>query len=274
MNDIQQQDYTNLFKYYDGLDRLPPGGFKISPSSVSDFFDNKFDWYNENLSGAPKRFTGNNGSIGGTCVHAAAEVVANSLITGIPYDNDQLVNAIEDYIESTGSDPSINVNLISSLWKPMAEQLIDAFVIKANTIATEQYLSHEIAPGVFVGGTYDAITSTEPNDDLYNPKGSLTVRDYKTAKTKPSTFSKKYTLQAYCYAYMLAQQGIKISEVELCFVVQATQTLPIRTVRMVKPFDDYAYNKIEAILKHIAEAVTTWKEYPDTRHLLSDTYTR
>jgi hypothetical protein len=144
-------------------------------------------------------------------------------------------------------------------------------------VATEDFLLHKLLDEVYVGGTFDAITSSAPTDTWEDVKagkhiGQLTVRDYKTASSKPSTFSYAYTLQAYTYAYMLHQQGIKINRVELCYVVQPTKTLPIRYFNFTKQFDDQAYNFIEGILKLIAESVQTFKDWPDMQYLLASDY--
>ena len=265
-------DYTKLFEYYDGMDQLPEGAFKISPSGVEKFFSEKTTWYRENLLGEDKKFTGSTSTILGTCVHAAAEVVANAIMEGKPHDSQGLEDAVIAYTESLRDNPDYDIDFVQTMWKPMAEPLIRDYVLEANTIATEDYISYELLPGVWVGGTYDAITSTAPNDNLHKPVGQLTVRDYKTAKSKPSTFSYAYKLQAYTYAYILHQKGIKISNVELCFTVQPTKTLPVRTFNFIEPFDNQAYTFIESLLKLIAESVQCFKDWPDMQYLLACDY--
>ena len=243
-------NYDELFAYYDGKDQLPAGAFKISPSSVEKFFSEKVNWYSENLLGASKKFTGSTATVLGTCVHAAAEVVANAKMASEAHDSDELHEAIEEYIATYDGHEDYDTSKISMLWKNMAEALIKDYVLQANTIATEDFIQHELSPGVFVGGTYDAITSTVPNDDINNPVGQLTVRDYKTASKKPTTFSYAYKLQAYTYAYILHQKGIKVSQVELCYTIQPTKAKPgeFRTLNFTLPFDDHAYDFIEGIL--------------------------
>ena len=265
-------NYKDLFAYYDGLDQLPKGHFKISPSGVEKFFSDKTTWYRENLLGEDKKFTGSTSTVLGTCVHAAAEVVANAKIAGTPHDSQALHDAVEDYISSYDDDDKYDTGKIRNLWDSMASLLIQSYVLEANTIATENYISHEIIPGVWVGGTYDAITSTAPGDDLNNPIGQLTVRDYKTASSKPSSFSYAYKLQAYTYAYILHQKGIKVSNVELCYVIQPTKTLPARTFNFQQPFDDQAYAFIEGILKLIAESVQCFKDWPDMQFIIAADY--
>lgn len=258
--------------YYDGKDQLPAGAFKISPSSVEKFFSDKTQWYNENLNGASKKFQGSTSTLNGTVVHHCCEVVANSKMTGIPHDSDELRTEVETYIQKHENNELYDTTKVESLWHSMASQLITTYVLPANTIATENFIQHEINPGVFVGGTYDAITSTAPGDSLTHPVGQLTVRDYKTASTMPTTFTWAYRLQAYTYAYILHQKGIKIDYVELCYAVQPTKTLPVRTTGFTLPFDKYAYELIEGILKLIADSMQCYKDYPDLRYLLACDY--
>ncbi len=260
--------------YYDGKDQLPVGAFKISPSSVEKFFSDKVQWYSENLLGLPRKFTGSTATLNGTIVHHCCETVANSQISGIPYDSDELHEEVELYLDKFEGNERYDTGKIHTLWKNMAEVLIKDYVLEANTIATEEFLLHELLPGIYVGGTYDAITSTVPNDDLMNPVGQLTVRDYKTASKKPTTFSYAYKLQAYTYAYMLRQKGIKISQVELCYTIQPTKAKPseYRTLNFTLPFDDHAYSFIEGILYLIADSAQAFKALPEWRYLLMGDY--
>lgn len=267
-----ENKYKDLFAYYDGLDQLPEGAFKISPSGVEKFFSDKTTWYRENLMDEAKKFTGSTSTVLGTCVHACCEVVANALMAKEPHNSEELAEAIEAHIATYEDDEDYDTQKIRDLWRNMAEPLIRDYVLEANTVATENFILHELLPDIYVGGTYDAITSTVPNDDLYNPIGQLTVRDYKTASSKPSSFSYAYKLQAFTYAYILHQQGIKVSQVELCYAVQPTKTLPVRTFNFTLPFDDQAYKFIEGILYLMADSIQCFKAMPEWRYLLACDY--
>jgi len=258
--------------YYDGLDQLPEGAFKISPSGVDKFFSDKTTWYRENLLGEDKKFTGSTSTVLGTICHHCAEVVANSIMANKPHDSEQLNKDVEEYLQPYDGNEDYDTQKIRDLWRNMSEPLIKEYVLNANTIATEDYISHELLPDIWVGGTYDAITSTVPNDDLHNPVGQLTVRDYKTASSKPSSFSYAYKLQAFTYAYILHQKGIKVSQVELCYSVQPTKTLPVRNFNFTVPFDNQAYKFIEGILYLIADSVQCFKAMPEWRYLLACDY--
>ena len=260
--------------YYDGMDQLPKGAFKISPSSIDRFFSDKTTWFRENLLGEAKKFTGSTSTVLGTICHHCCEKVVEAKNAGVPHDSDKLLEEVEEYLSIYDGDEEYDTGVIRALWRNMAEPLIKEYVLPANTIATEDFILHEIIDGVFVGGTYDAITSTVPNDDINNPIGRLTVRDYKTASTKPSSFNWAYTLQAYTYAYILHQKGIKVSEVELVYTVRPTKSKPgeYRVLNFTKPFDDHAYTMIEGILKLIAESVQCFKDWPDMQYLLAADY--
>jgi len=216
-------NYETIFDYYTGEDQMPEGSFKISPSGVEKFFSDKTTWYRENLLGEAKKFTGSTSTVLGTCVHACAEVVATALRNKEPHNSAVLADAVDAYISKYDGDEEYDTQHIRDMWRNMSEALIKDYVLQANTIATEDFILHELLPGIYVGGTYDAITSTVPFDDLYNPVGQLTVRDYKTASTKPSSFSYAYKLQALTYCYILHQKGIKVSH--FCFRFHSTVAL-------------------------------------------------
>jgi hypothetical protein len=258
--------------YYDGENHVPKGDFRLSPSGVERFFSDKTQWYRENLLGEPKKFQGSTSTVLGTICHHAAEVVANCKLQGEVYDSDKLHTEVENYIAKFEGKPEYDTMKISNLWQNMATVLVKEFVLPANILKVEEFIAYEIMPGIWPSGTYDAIVSSVPNDSLTKPVGRLTLRDYKTASSKPSTFSYAYKLQAYTYAYILYQQGIKISDVELCYVVQPTKTLPVRHFNFTAPFDVRAYNFIESILKLIGDSVTCFKDYSDLQYLLMSDY--
>lgn len=263
--------------YNTGSSHLPKGGFRISPSGVEKFFSDKRTWYGENLLGEAKRFTGSTSTELGTIVHHVAEVVANCKITGEQYNSELLHQEVENYI--AGLDPEeFDTSVINDLWRNMAEPLVKEYVLQTNTLITEPFVFHELLPGVFPSGSIDAITSTSPTDTWEmvlagKHSGSLTVRDFKTAGKLPTSFSYAYKLQAMCYCYILYKQyGIKVDNMELCFAVRPTKTLPVRTKQFTLPFDDTAFSMIEGILKLIAESVQCFKDWPDLQFMLASDY--
>ena len=267
-------DYEKLFEYNNGSKELPANSIRVSPSNIERFFSDKTSWYRELLLGEERKFKSSTSTILGTCIHVAAEVVALAKIKGTSHNSAALHEAVENYIATFDNDEDYNTDEVRTLWHNMAEPLIKEYVLPYNIIAVENFIKYEILPNIFIAGTYDAITSTVPNDDLYNPKGLLTLRDYKSASKKPSSFSYAYKLQAYTYAYILRQQGIKISKVELCYTIRPTKAKPsdYRVLRFEAPFDEQAYDFIEGILKLIADSIQCFQDYEDLRYLLSCDY--
>jgi len=264
-------------EYYNGENHVPVDGFRLSPSGVGKFFSAKRTWYGENLLGEDKRFTSSTSTVLGTVCHHACEVVARCKIEGEEYNSEKLHAGIEAYIAKYDEVEGHDTSVIRNLWKGMAELLIIEHVLQANTVSVEEFIAYEITEGVYPSGTYDAITSSSPTDTWELIKegkhtGMLTVRDFKTATSKPRGWTSEYTQQAFTYAYILHQQGIKIDQVELCFVVRPTKTLPARVFNFTKPFDSDAYDYIEGVLKLVADSVTTFKEYPACRYLLAGDY--
>jgi len=263
-------------EYNDGSKVLPEGAFRISPSGMGKFFSDKRAWYGENLLGEDVKFDGSTSSELGTIIHHVAEVVANCKTVGESYDSAKLHLAVNNYISKLDTD-KYDISTINTLWKSMGELLVKEYVLETNTLITEPFVYHELLPGIFPSGSIDAITSSAPIDtweDALNGTnvGVLTVRDFKTTSTKPSSMSYPYTLQIYTYAYLLRKMGVNITEVELCFVVRPTKTLPARTFNFKKPFDDQAYKFIEGILNLIAESVQAWYQFPSCRYLLACDY--
>ena len=261
-------------EYYNGENHVPADGFRLSPSGVGKFFSAKRTWYGENLLGEDKKFKGSTSTVLGTVIHHTAEVVARCKMEGEKYDSTKLHAGVEEYISQFDGKEDFDTSTIRNLWKGMAELLVIEYVLQTNTVSVEDFIAYEITDGVYPSGTYDAITSSSPTDTWELIKegkhtGMLTVRDYKNSSTKPKGFSHEYTLQAFTYAYILHQQGIKVDQVELCFVVRPTKTLPARVFNFTKPFDSEAYDYIEGVLKLVADSVTTFKEYPACRHLLA-----
>ena len=129
-------------------------------------------------------------------------------------------------------------------------------------LATEQFMFHKLLPGIYVGGTTDAIV------DLGN--GTVSIRDYKTASTKPSGISYAYRLQAHIYAFLATNYlGYKVSQIELQFVTRPTKTLPCRHFSFTEPFTEENLATITDQLQLIAESVDFWNKNPDLRYLLA-----
>ena len=247
-----------ISNYYDGLDRIAEDNgstdfFKLSPSSAADFFLSTRQWYGQNLLGETY-FTSSDSTILGTIVHYFAEQASLRLK---PENPDKLV---ADYLSTQKVESPAE---IQALWKDMSNELIKGCIHgHPKPLATEQFMFHKLLPGIYVGGTTDAIV------DLGN--GTVSIRDYKTASTKPSGISYAYRLQAHIYAFLATHYlGHKVSQIELQFVTRPTKTLPCRHFSFTEPFTEENLATITDQLQLIAESVDFWNKNPDLRYLLA-----
>ena len=244
--------------YYAGLDVIAEDNgstdfFKLSPSSLAKFFTNTREWYGETLLGETY-FTSSDSTILGTIVHYFAEQASLRLK---PENPDKLV---ADYLSTQKVESPAE---IQALWKDMSNELIKGCIHgHPKPLATEQFMFHKLLPGIYVGGTTDAIV------DLGN--GTVSIRDYKTASTKPSGISYAYRLQAHIYAFLATHYlGHKVSQIELQFVTRPTKTLPCRHFSFTEPFTEENLATITDQLQLIAESVDFWNKNPDLRYLLA-----
>lgn len=248
--------------YYDGSDILTEDNgsedyFRISPSGMSKFFSSTTQWCRENLLGE-EGFTGSTSTILGSIVHYFAEQAA---LGKPPRDADQLV---ADYLDSQTIE--FDRAEVEEHWRDMANVLNTecVFPTQKQVHSVEQFIYEKVLPGVYIAGTYDALIS--------NGNGTYTVRDYKTAAKKPSSFSYDYKIQALAYAWVLRKRGFNISHVELQYVVKPTKTLPVRHVTFTHAVTEEDMLFIENVIKLIADYVKTWKEKPELRYILAQDY--
>ena len=252
--------------YHDGMPEIiadsgNPDVFKISPSSVADFFTETSRYYHEQVLGEEKAFNGSTATHLGTIVHHCAEVQATE---GETLDN--IEQEVEDFL-STITDVEVDKETIRSLWFPMAQVLLDNAIDDParEIVGTENFMFKKINDDVYVGGTYDALIKDKSD---FSGNG-LCVVDYKTASSKPAGINWKYKLQAYTYAWMLTEAGHNITAIELCFVVRPTKTLPVRYFPFMEKYTQQNHDYIGGILKLIAESVSKFKSNPELRHLLA-----
>jgi hypothetical protein len=143
----------------------------------------------------------------------------------------------------------------------MANTLNQACVFGQQFDSTEQFIYQKLLPGIYVGGTYDAL--------LPLGNGTFSVRDYKTASSKPTGISYQYRMQAHIYAYILTKLGKPVSQIELQFIVKPTKTLPCRHFEFKEPFTSEDFNKIESQLMTMANSIKLWNDQPDLRWALA-----
>jgi len=239
--------------YYDGMEEIikdsgNPGIFKISPSSIQDFFSATSQYYREQVEGEEKAFQGSTSTHLGTIVHHAAEITA--------FDKGaQLLEKDVTAFLDTIDDPEVDFGKINELWPSMAFTLIESTTLNPSwdIIASEDFKYKKLNDDVYIGGTYDCLRKDPAVND------GVCVVDYKTASTKPQGINQKYRLQAYAYAWMLKESGINVTSIELCFVTRPTKTLPVRFFDFKEYYTDENHEYIGKILNLIAKSVSAYK---------------
>jgi len=246
--------------YYDGLQEIiddsgNPDIFKISPSSLEDFFSATSTFYHEQVLGNEKQFTQSTSTILGTIIHRILELSAdNAVPSTIDSDIDAYLAAI--------SDPAIDIATIRTLWKPMSKCLYDNTIGSDWVVdSTEQFIYEKLNDDVYIGGTPDIIISDGADGYI--------VVDYKTSNAKPASYPRRYKYQAYAYSWMLRNRGYNITAVRASYITRPTKTLPERYFEFTAPYTNETHEFIGDILNLIAESVSLFKHNPDLRHIIS-----
>lgn len=252
-----KKDY---FTYNKGTD-VTNGAFRISASQVSKFFDSTSQWYHENLLGE-EGFTGNTATYLGTVIHAGIEMFVTE--GNVDWE------ALQLYIDSI-DHPEVDNDYITSQYESMIAAALP--YVEANMPDfVEEFVFHEILPGIGAGGSIDA---------RYVAKKRL--KDWKTtsAKSPPTKFSRAYWFQQMVYAWVLKQKGIDIDYIDLVYIT--TSETGRVSEKTGKPLKDYpstctvvteevtqeSLDLIGSCLGIIAESVDTWNKSPELRHLLA-----
>lgn len=252
---------SKISEYYDGLDQIEADNgsadfFKISPSQAMNFFTSPRQWFGENFLGEPG-FEGSDATVLGTIVHYIVE--QHSL--GTPPENPE--QDVKEYLDSI---PFLeNREEIESIWEELAHTIITGCIEhKPKPLATEQFMFSKLLPGIYVGGTTDAIMKVGD--------GTVSIRDYKTAATKPAGISAQYRFQAHIYAYLATKAGHVVSQIEIQYGVKPTKTMGCRHFSFVEPFTEDDLERVTSQLKLIADTVALWKKDPSLHYILAKDY--
>lgn len=234
-------DYTNVPLPEDCV-------FKISPSSISKFFEFPIIWYKDQVL-KEKQFEGSTGSVLGSVIHGLAERFAK----GLPSDR-ALVDA---YLRKYMMNDDVNTNEVRELYPDMAAALINQYIAKNKPTTVEESLCFEFKDGIYIAGTCD------------NRTGDMVV-DYKNVSTKPA--SEKipwgYYIQLMAYAYMFKRQGIDIRRIRIVYTVRPTKTLPVRVFVLTEEIGETDFKAIEDVLTLIADTVLLSIRQPELKYLL------
>jgi len=256
----------DYFTYNPGS--FPAGSFRISPSQLSRFFDTTSQWFREQVLDEAPAFTGSTASELGNCVHAAANMF---------FDTGTVDHvAILNYVNSI-SDPEVDKSIISAQYPVMLETLLANFDPQQATDA-ELFISTELLPNIFVGGSIDLFDKARGIVYDYKTTGSLD-----TARI-PTSFPRSYYFQQLTYAYILKKNGYDVNYVKLLYITRANVNRV--SPKTGKPMKDYPsefhvvteeitqekLDFIESCLMLIAESVQAFKANPELQHIIAQDY--
>jgi len=287
---MKKQLMTKL-DYNNGVGVLSEGDFRIGASSIADFFSNTRQWFGDNLLGE-KSFIGNQATLRGTCTHFCAERFALTK-TFTPEDKQEVLNYI---LKSTNQDyedyiPDSDAEDATTQYAKMGSVLVNDYVIHNMPVCVEAFVASEILPGIFVGGSIDALYNGRPLSDnkiesLRNTSGMVIV-DYKTSSSTrlPDSIAFKHKLQLLTYAYVLRKE-YNITSDRIRIVYVTTEVVGEISPKTGKQFKSYPsevkvltenvteqdFEYIEGIIHLIAESVDRWKKVPTDRYLLAKDY--
>ena len=251
----------NYFTYNDGTTIIPSTAIRISPSQLSKFFDSTSNWYRSTLLQEPEDIQNRTPIELGNCVHAAA---AMTFDTGT-VDMQQ----IHTYISSI-TNPDVDKSAIFEQLPHMIP-LISNYVRTNKPSTSEEFLSFELKPNIFVAGTLDA----------YSNNGILT--DYKTtgAKSPPTTFPRSYYFQLMTYAWLLRKHNRPITQLRLVYVTRfidggisdktgkPLKSYPAELHTLNHMISDDDWSLIDGCLSVIADSIQLWITRPELRHILA-----
>lgn len=251
----------DYFSYNTG--NLPAKAIRISPSQLSLFFDKTSEWWRTHLLGEAPSFLGSTASELGTCIHAAAAMYHDT--------NTVDKQAILNYIETLGAE--IDKNEIRAQLKPMIDTLINTYCLRTKHSYSEEFISYEILPNIYVAGSIDASTAN-------------TIVDYKTTSSKsaPSSFPRNYYFQLMTYAWLKRKHGFDITHLRLVYVTRFIDGgYSDKTGKKLKDYESTCtvlnhqitqtdWDLIDGCLNLIAHSIQLWQTHPELRYALAQDY--
>ena len=105
----------------------------------------------------------------------------------------------------------VDVDEVRAQYKLMGETLVNQYVLQNKPYRVEEFVSHEMYPGIFPSGSCDAVDGSDH---------SACIVDYKTysSKTKPKAIPMGYKYQLLIYAYIYREMGVHIDRIRLVYV--------------------------------------------------------
>jgi len=160
--------------------------------------DRPHEWYREQIL-KEGGFEGNTASVIGTLTHYIAEKVAKS----------EPINQVEisRYVNTFSGNEDVDTSVILASYKPMAERLVNDYVLKNMPEVVEDFVAYDFGDGVWLAGSVDAFDNG-------------CIIDYKTynSKTKPKSIPMGYRYQLLIYAYIYTKLGHEVDRIRLVYV--------------------------------------------------------
>lgn len=244
---------------------VPEGGvMNFSPSRFAEFVNRPHAWFQEQVMGV-ESFDYNTSSVLGTIVHYCAEMVAKG------EEVDQ--NAIAEYIASKEIKDDYDPSTVKEQYIPMAEELVNTYVLRANFLKVEFRQQAEIKDGYYAGGSIDAVEGT---------KEDCVVSDYKTynSKTAPKAIPLHYKYQILVYAWILKQNGYNPTRIRLIYVNRnidggvsektgkPLKSYPPTTTVLTEVITQEDLDFIEGLLYLAVDSIQAWKAHPELAHVI------
>lgn len=274
--------------YVPGRSIIPTDAFGISPSKLSKFITQPWNWYRTEVLGEVL-FQYSTSTVLGTIIHYFAECYTKGIPVATCMDNitqylyKLSLNQTEptylaylqleteerlEFLVDLSYPDEIDISYILANFRPMGRVLVSHLRLNGKPTKSEELISAEIMNNIWICGSYDAV------------QGDRLI-DYKTTSslTAPTSISFDYKLQLLAYAYALRQNNIHISTITIKFI---THHQVDRLGANGKPLKDYPstvtsvsesitekdYEYIEGILRLVAETINLDKQHPEYRHIL------
>lgn len=243
----------------------PEGGvMNFGPSRFAEFISYPHNWFRVQVLGEAM-FDYNTSSVLGTCVHYCAEKVAKE------EEVDQ--EAIEEYIASHAANDDYDPAIVRSQYVGMAEELVNAYVLRNDFLEVETTHQAEIKKGYYAGGTLDALQGT---------KEDCMIVDYKTynSKTTPKTIPQNYKYQLLVYAWILKQNGYNPTRIRLAYINRnidggvsektgkPLKSYPPTVTVLTEVITDIDLDFIGGLLELAVDSVEAWKAHPELAHVI------
>jgi hypothetical protein len=190
---------TNLLDYYDGNELLENNALRIGASSIGKYYTFTSQFFKELLLGE-KGFEGSQATVLGTCVHYHLQCYVEG--------TEPNLEEVRQYIlKQAFAIPDLDSYYINENIPFMVTQGIAYLqTLNLDESVAERFVTTEVRPGIFIGGSIDLLTMNED--------GSWTINDYKTLSAN-SVASMKYEIKAQLmtYANVLMKLGEAVTNI-------------------------------------------------------------